>query len=305
MHVQHDFLKSVPFDLYELHLLHLVADRASFTRAGAAAGLSQSAITRQIQGIEVRLGVSLFERTTRRVTVTPAGRFLLGETAHILGDVDASIRRVREEYAQAPKVVRAGISRSIGLAYLPGFFFAHRRSNPQVEITVTHEPGRSILEKVEADVLDVGVLCPPLRIPKSLNVVHRFRDDFVLITPDGAAPPSRRSRGLWQSWIAAQSWLLLDGSSQTGLRLGQWITRQKWNIRPAMELDNFDSIIHLVALGMGASFVPQRALALYVRKRGVRRHPAPERFSRELVVVTRRSPSPPAHLAEFVAKILF
>jgi DNA-binding transcriptional LysR family regulator len=303
--MQHDYLKSVPFDLFELHLLHLVADRGSFTGAGTSAGLSQSAITRQIQGIEERLGVSLFERTTRRLAVTAAGQFLLKETAHILGDVDASIRRIREEFADAPKVVRTGISRSISLAYLPGFFFANRRHRPDVEITVVHEAGSTILEKVESDTLDVGVLCPPARLPLNLTVSHRFRDDFVLITPEGFSPPSRRAKVKWKPWAESQNWLLLDARSQTGAQLQKWIARQRWKIRPAMEMDNFDSLIQLVALGMGASFVPHRALALHARKRGLRRHHTPTRFSRELVVVTRRSKNPAPHVAEFVRQILF
>lgn len=303
--MQHEFLKSVPFDLFELHLLHLVADRGSFTHAGAAARLSQSAITRQIQGIEERLGVTLFERTTRRLSLTPAGRFLLRETAHILGDVDASIRRIREEFTNAPKLVRTGISRTISLAYLPGFFFANRRRHPEVEITVTHEAGNAILEKIESDALDVGVLCAPDRLPPNLTLAHRFRDDFVLITPEGTAPPPLGEKAKWKPWIEAQNWLLIDSQSRTGSLLDEWTARQKWKTRAAMEMDNFDSIIQLVALGMGASFVPHRALALHIRKRGLRRHLTPARFSRELVVVTRRSKNPPSHVAEFVRRILF
>ena len=52
-----EFLATGPFDLYELKLFHLVAEHCSFTRAGQAAGLTQSAITRQIQGMEAKLGL--------------------------------------------------------------------------------------------------------------------------------------------------------------------------------------------------------------------------------------------------------
>jgi DNA-binding transcriptional LysR family regulator len=72
-----------------------------------------------------------------------------------------------------------------------------------------------------------------------------------------------------------------------------------------MELDSFDLIINLVALGMGVSFVPIRALALYSRKRAITRLPWPERFERELVVVMRRNRKVPAHLAQFVDNVLF
>ena len=71
------------------------------------------------------------------------------------------------------------------------------------------------------------------------------------------------------------------------------------------ELDNFDLIVNLVALGQGVSVVPQRALALYARRRKVQRFTMPEKFTREIVVLTRRNPKPPAHVLEFVENILF
>ena len=73
MQETHQYLATVPFDIYELHLLNLVAAHGSFTKAAAAAGLTQSAITRQVQGVESRLGLALFERTTRQVVATDAG----------------------------------------------------------------------------------------------------------------------------------------------------------------------------------------------------------------------------------------
>ncbi len=72
-----------PIDLYGLRLLRLVAEHQSITAAAGAAGLTQSALTRQVQGMEERLGVALFERTTRRLKITAAGESLLRETARI------------------------------------------------------------------------------------------------------------------------------------------------------------------------------------------------------------------------------
>ena len=76
-------------------------------------------------------------------------------------------------------------------------------------------------------------------------------------------------------------------------------------VEPSMQLDSFDLIITLVALGMGISFVPKRALALYGRKKSLVRLPLPECFERELVVVTRRHRKKPRHLADFVENVLF
>jgi DNA-binding transcriptional LysR family regulator len=76
-------------------------------------------------------------------------------------------------------------------------------------------------------------------------------------------------------------------------------------IEPAVQLDSFDLIITLVSVGMGVSFVPVRALALYGRKKRLVRLPMPNRFERELVVLTRKRRKQPDHLKEFVGNILF
>ena len=72
-----------------------------------------------------------------------------------------------------------------------------------------------------------------------------------------------------------------------------------------MQLDNFDLIINLVGLGMGISFVPIRSLALYNQKRKLLRVSLPSRFTRELVVVTRRRGKIPDHLNQFISNVLF
>ena len=72
-----------------------------------------------------------------------------------------------------------------------------------------------------------------------------------------------------------------------------------------MQLDSFDLIITLVALGMGVSFVPVRALAVHGQKKTLARIQLADRFERELVVVTRRHRKKPEHLASFVENVLF
>lgn len=302
----HEYLKTAPFDLYELYLFHLVVKHRSFTRAAAAAGLTQSAMTRQMQGMEASLGLSLLERTTRSVTVTEAGAFLAQEAVRLIGDVEQSLQRLKEDFGEARKVVRVGVSRSIGFAYLPGFFHANLRREPSVGSRVAYGPSAELLAKVEIYELDLAVLCPPRRLPKSLQVTHRFADAFTLVVPSEAAAEFAKVRAKDRvAWLAAQPWLLIDNTSNTGQRLRGWVKQQGWKIEPTMELDSFDLIVNLVALGMGCSFVPTRALALYGRKRGLSRVALPKRFSRELVVVMRRHRKVPPHLATFVENVLF
>src|SRR5437763_997140 len=181
MRGMNQFLSTVPFDLYELALFHLVVKHRSFTKAAEIAGLTQSAITRQMQGIENGLGLQLLERTTRTVRVTPAGEFLFREAARLLGDVEHSLHHLSQEFAGARKEVRVDVSRSIGLAYLPGFFHASLRRLPQLGYRVTCQSSGEILSALEANEQDIGVLCPPPRLPKTVRITHTFEDAFTLV----------------------------------------------------------------------------------------------------------------------------
>ncbi|HVU07423.1 MAG TPA: LysR family transcriptional regulator [Verrucomicrobiae bacterium] len=301
-----EFLATSPFDLYELSLFNLVVKHRSFTKAADAAGLTQSAITRQIQGIENSLGVVLFERTTRNVKLTKAGEFLFQESARLLGDVDQSLRRLKEDFTNARKEIRVGVSRSISLAHLPGFLHANLRREVGVGYNVSYQSSAEILAALEANELDLGVLCPPTRLPRTLCITHRFTDAFTLIAPiELASQFSSLSKQAKNLWLSKQSWLLFDENTNTGKRLRKWMANSNLKVEPAVQLDNFDLIITLVSLGMGISFVPIRALALYGRKKRLVRLKLPNRFERELVVLMRRHRKQPKHLTEFVKNILF
>jgi len=300
------FLQTSPFDLYELSLFNLVVKHRSFTKAATAAGLTQSAITRQIQGIENSLGVELLERTTRNVSLTKAGEYLFEESSRLLGDVDQSLRRLTEDFADAKKEIRVGVSHSVCLAHLPGLFHANLRQQPKIRYTVSYQSGADILAALEANELDLGILCPPTRLPQTLEVTHRFKDTFTLIAPaELAAQYQMISGAALNSWLSKQTWLLFTEETNTGKRLRKWMAASHLKIEPSVQLDNFDLITTLVSIGMGISFVPVRALALYGRKRRLVRLRLPSRFERELVVLTRKRRKQPDHLKEFVKNILF
>lgn len=306
MRIAHQYLTTKPFDVYELHLFAAVVRHASFTKAGKEAGLTQSAITRQIQGLETKLGVQLLERTTRRVRMTPAGEYLYGEATRLIGSVEESLRRLREEYAGARKEVRVGVSRGVSLAYLPGFFHANLRDRPEIGARVFSHTSAELLAKVEGNDLDLGVLSLPPRLGRGLQITHRFADAFTLIAAPAWANEYRRlapNRRL--HWLRQQNWLLLEPGTQTGRNLQRWMEQAGLEIEPTMQLDSFDLIINLVALGMGLSFVPVRALALYGKRRQVTRLPFKTTFARQLVVIARRQRVMPEHLQAFIENILF
>ena len=307
MRVVNEFLATGPFDLYELKLFHLVAEHCSFTRAGQAAGLTQSAITRQILGMEEKLGLKLFDRSNRHVRLTPEGAALHARSGAILAEVDSALFALRGKSAMLPKTIRVGLSRTIGLAYLPGFFRAFQRKNPKIQLHVSHEASGFILAAVESGELDAGIVSPPPRLPGGLEMAHRFKDEFVLVLPPRAslkAPQPIPAPKLMEI-LKRHRWLAISRQSNTGKRLHSWLEKAGVRCEPALEADNFDFIVNLVSLGLGASLVPHRVLALHPKTRPVVRIRTEPRFSRELAVVVRKGPARSEILSSFLENVLF
>jgi DNA-binding transcriptional LysR family regulator len=240
MRVVNEFLATGPFDLYELKLFHLVAENRNFTRAGQAAGLTQSAITRQIQGMEEKLGLKLFDRSTRQVRLTPEGAALYARSGAILAEVDSALLALRGKSALLPRTLRVGISRTVGLAYLPGFFHAFQRKSSNVQIHVSHESSAYILGAIESGELDAGVVSPPPRLPRSLEMAHQFTDEFIVILPPKAvvkASQPIKATDLGRLFKTSR-WLLISRQSNTGKRLHGWLEKAGFRCEPTIEADN-------------------------------------------------------------------
>jgi DNA-binding transcriptional LysR family regulator len=304
MRAMNELLATGPFDLYELQLFHLVAEHRNFTRAGIAAGLTQSAITRQIAGMELRLGVLLFDRTTRSVNLTPAGAALYARSAAILAGVTDAIKAVRTGSDAAPETLRIGISRTIGLAYLPGFFRKFQRAHQQVQLRVTHESSVYIMAAVEGGELDVGIITAPPVLANGVLATRRFQDEFVAIAPPQMAAPKSVAPAQLNALFAGKRWLLLGDETTAGKLLRVWMENAGIRADAALFADNPDLIVNLVSMGLGVSLVPHRALALYPHTRKVTRIIVKPKFVREIAII---APAAHAHLRanDFVEAVLF
>lgn len=294
-----------PFDLHELRTFLAVAEAGSFTGGGELAGLSQSAVTRLIQSLESSLGTPLIERTTRSATLTEAGVYLQERGQQILALANDSAQDFRQRFREGRPQLRVGLARTLGLAPLPGLFAAYRRKCPEVGIRVRSGTSDDLLRSLEQFELDVAVVCQRPRWPRALEEQKSFEDAFAVIVPDKGDSqepqwPKRQLRGL-----AKAPWLTIDGETETGKQLRRWLVDQGLSVEPVMEVDNFDLIVNLVALGLGVSVVPRRVLPLYAHQRKVARLPLRPVFTRHLSLVARKSARQPDHVRAFVDHLLF
>lgn len=140
------------------HLQHFVAvaEDQHFTRAAERLLVSQSGLSASIRALERELRAPLFVRTTRRVTLTEAGRALLGEAQRIL----AQVRSAHEAVAAVQGVLRGtlslGAEQCIAGVPVAGLLAGFRRRHPDVEIRLRQAGSGELAEEVAAGRLDLA-----------------------------------------------------------------------------------------------------------------------------------------------------
>jgi len=129
-------------DLGELAAFAMVAEERSFTRAAARLGVSQSALSHSMRGLEKRLGLQLLARTTRSVSPTAAGSNLLLELAPALERIEVSLAEARKLRERPAGRIRLVLSRSAAQLVLLPRLARFARAYPEIvlEVTTSNDP---------------------------------------------------------------------------------------------------------------------------------------------------------------------
>ncbi len=159
-------------NLTHLAAFAAVARQRSFRRAGAELGLSTSAISYAIRALEERLGVGLFHRTTRSVSLTEAGQRLIERLQPALGQVSDALEEMNQFRATPSGLLRINAARAAVPTQLSPRLAAFLRDNPDVRVELTENDG---LVDIVAGGFDAGVR------------LHEFVPEDMVAVPLGPA----------------------------------------------------------------------------------------------------------------------
>lgn len=191
----------------QLECIVAVADHGSFRRAATTLGISQPALSAQVQAVEELLGVQLFERDRRSVLVTPAGEEVIGRAREALTAVDAVGDAARRRGEPLVGSLRVGVIPTIAPYWLPALLPAVRAKFPKLELILREEQTNRLLAQLAAGQLDVAMLAMP--VPGDVTTATIAREAFVLAAPREA--PILKKRGkLTERDLEDQTVLLLE-----------------------------------------------------------------------------------------------
>lgn len=238
--------------LRALRTLVAIAKHGSFARAGDAVGLTQSAVSLQVRGLEAEFGAELFDRSRRRPTLTDAGRVALARAQEVLAIYDA----IPEDIASPGGVsgsLRVGAIQTVLAGILPDALVSLGRAHPGLRVRVSSGLSAELAAMVDLGDIDAALVTAPVRpLPKALAWAELYRDRFWVVAPPAATGATAREL------LEAQPFLRFDRRAWAGRMVEDALRRQRIRVHDEMELDSQDAILLMASKGLGAAVLPLR-----------------------------------------------
>ena len=278
-------------EIRQLQYFVAVAQTRHFGRAADRLHMAQSPLSKAIRQLEAQLGATLFDRTTRRVELTPAGEALLRDAERILGSIEAAQTRVRLVGAGRTGLLRVGATGLAAYRQLPQLARIATRELPGLELRFEPDLLTPAQEQaLEEDRIDLAVLRPPLR---RAGLASRLvaRERLVVAVPQShrlaGDEPVRLAELRDEDFVVyGVPDSVVDGAVTQACLSAGFLPRR---VHAAAQTS---ILLTLVAAGLGVAVLPEAALALRVQ--GVQLIPVADEVSIDLAIAWRREDPSPA-----------
>jgi DNA-binding transcriptional LysR family regulator len=260
-------------EIKHLRSFRAVAQSLSFIKAAGKLHISQPALSAQIQTLEADVGVMLLERTRRSVRLTRPGEAFLRDAEAILDMADAARLNAQRAAAGEAGHLKIGFVASAALQIVPGISLAFRRNYPHVSLDLLNIRTTEQITRLEERSLDAGFLRLPVS-SKSLTTVPVHRERFVLVVPKGhqlANSRPFRLKELEHEPFVAYARKFAPGFHD---RWVQMFTAAGFSPEIVQEVGEMETMLAMVAAGVGVAVAPQGLVRRQVRGLVVRSLPA-------------------------------
>jgi DNA-binding transcriptional LysR family regulator len=244
--------------LRQLRAFWLVAQEGSMTRAAQQMHLTISALSMLVRTLEEELGVRLFERTTRRMELTEAGRQFMPAVRDVFLALDSGIQTLQEGKRRKSERLTLATSPLLAGTVVPAVIAKFREQFPNVDVTLADVPVDQVVSQVRESKADFGICTADAALTDLIAQVL-YQDTLMLAcSPDH--PMAERAQATWSDLIDQPLILLNPG---TGMRrlTDQALSEFTLRLKPAFEVANIQTAIGLVAAGLGISVLPAYSLA--------------------------------------------
>lgn len=246
------------YDLTDLQLFIAIAEAGNLTRGAARVHLAPSSASHRLKALEDALGVELFIRNARGVSLTAAGETLLADARRVF----ASLEQLHADMAPHAAGLRAQVTLFANTnainTFLPADLGSFLRARPQLRIRLEEHPSPDIARAVASGEADIGVIAADAATAGIERLPYR-RDRLVLVLPPGhplANGGSRRfADAVREPFVSLHAGSAIHTFTM-GVAADLGVT-----LDVRIQVRSFDAVLRLVAAGVGVGMVPAAALS--------------------------------------------
>jgi DNA-binding transcriptional LysR family regulator len=251
-----------PVQLNQLTAFVAVAEHRSFTKAAAQVGISKPTMSLTINALEQRLGVRLFNRTTRNVALTVAGERLLAQIQPILEGIDQALDSVNSFRDKPIGTLRLTVARPIALTSLAPIVQPFLAEYPAIRLEVAFDDTHS---DIVSGRFDAGIRVGH-RVERDMTVL-RLTDEFKVFVVAAPTYLEHHTKPLhpkdlhfhncilfrlpWDGSV--QTWILKKGSEQTEIA-----------VEGSLTVNDVDFMLSAALDGVGIGYLPETMIATHV-----------------------------------------
>ncbi|MCS6763289.1 MAG: LysR family transcriptional regulator [Candidatus Protistobacter heckmanni] len=239
--------------LRQLKAFASIAHWNSFTRAAEELHIIQAGLSGMLRDLETQIGSRLFERTTRAVSLTEAGRALLPVAERAVNDLEEAAARLGELTSQASRSLTVAATPLVCATILPQVFRDLARAHPEIRLAVKDAERPSIQSIVETGSADLGL---GILLPQSSGLERRLLGRLRLVYVSPAREPGGGKDGL--CWSALRGLPLIglapDNPIQEVIDAQLQAIGRHNEQRPTF--NNLQTLLGMVEAGMGSAILP-------------------------------------------------
>ena len=243
-------------DLVSLSLFNLVARTGSISQGAELAMLAVGAASKRVADLEAAFGVSLLERHSRGVKLTPAGEALYLHVQRILGDVDQMSADLSDHARGLLGVVRLWANTSAITQFLPGDLAAFAQLQPGIRIELNEADSHEVVMAVLDGRADLGIFADRTAALGLQTQAYR-RDRLVLVVPQGHALARRKKLAFAEA--VDYDFVSLTQATSLAQRLELESRQMGKPLRIRIHVRSFDAMCQMVSAGLGIAVLPVAA----------------------------------------------
>jgi DNA-binding transcriptional LysR family regulator len=280
-------------DAADLRIFEAVARLQGMNRAAGELHTVQSNVTARIKLLEESLGVALFQRHSRGVTLTAAGQRLLPYAGKVAWLIEEARRAVGDDGVPRGRLTLGSLE-TTAMLRLPPVLARYAAAYPSVDLALTTGTTAELVERVLDNRLEGAFVCGPIDHPK-LAAECLYREELAIVT---AATTRRLSDVLRQRDVKI---VVLRLGCSYRQRLEAVLARRGVVGLRYLEFGTLDAILGCVAAGIGVTLLPKSVVAFARREGRVAVHQLPKEEARvDTVFIQRRDALASSALAAFI-----